>query len=49
MKWVSAVSEHRFLKYAVAECAEKIRAEMGGRGSGFGGGVRVAASRRALR
>ena len=31
MKWVSAVSEHRFLKYAVAECAGEIRAVMGGR------------------
>ena len=31
MKWVSAVSEHRFLKYAVAECAGEIRAAMGGR------------------
>lgn len=31
MEWVSAVSEHRFLKYAVAECAGEIRAAMGGR------------------
>ena len=30
MKWVSAVSEHRFLKYAVAECVGEIRAAIGG-------------------
>ena len=29
MKWVSAVSEHRFLKYAVAECAGEIKAALG--------------------
>ncbi len=29
MKWVSAVSEHRFLKYAVAECASEINAALG--------------------
>ena len=31
MKWVSAVSEHRVLKYAVAECAGELRAALGGR------------------
>ncbi len=31
MKWVSAVSEHRFLKYAVAECASEIKAALGSR------------------
>lgn len=29
MKWVSAVSEHRFLKYAVAECASEIKQALG--------------------
>lgn len=29
MKWTSAVSEHRFLKYAVAECAVEIKAALG--------------------
>ena len=29
MKWVTAVSEHRFLKYAVAECAAEIREALG--------------------
>ena len=29
MKWVSSVSEHRFLKYAVAECAGEIKAALG--------------------
>jgi small ligand-binding sensory domain FIST len=29
MKWTSAVSEHRFLKYAVAECAVEINAALG--------------------
>ena len=31
MKWATAVSEHRFLKYAVAECADAIRSAMGER------------------
>ena len=31
MKWVSAVSEHRVLKYAVAECAGELRSALGGR------------------
>ena len=31
MQWASAVSEHRVLKYAVAECAGEIRAALGGR------------------
>ncbi len=31
MKWASAVSEHRLLKYAVAECAEKLEAALGDR------------------
>ena len=29
MKWVSALSEHRFLKYAVAECAREISEALG--------------------
>ena len=29
MKWVSALSEHRFLKYAVAECAREISDALG--------------------
>ena len=29
MKWTSAVSEHRFLKYAVAECAAEIKEALG--------------------
>jgi small ligand-binding sensory domain FIST len=29
MKWTSAVSEHRFLKYAVAECAVEIKEALG--------------------
>ncbi len=29
MKWVTAVSEHRFLKYAVAECATEIKSALG--------------------
>ncbi len=29
MKWVSAISEHRFLKYAVAECAREISDALG--------------------
>ena len=29
MKWVSAVSEHRFLKYAAAECASEISDALG--------------------
>ena len=29
MKWVTAVSEHRFLKYAVAECAIEIKSALG--------------------
>lgn len=29
MKWTSAVSEHRFLKYAVAECAVEINEALG--------------------
>ena len=29
MKWVSALSEHRFLKYAVAECAGEISGALG--------------------
>ncbi len=31
MKWVSALSEHRFLKYAVAECAREISEALGER------------------
>ena len=31
MKWVTAVSEHRFLRYAVAECASEVRSAMGER------------------
>ncbi len=31
MKWVSALSEHRFLKYAVAECAREISDALGER------------------
>ena len=29
MKWVSSVSEHRFLRYAVAECASEIKEALG--------------------
>ena len=31
MKWATAVSEHRFLKYAVAECANAVKAALGER------------------
>ena len=31
MKWATAVSEHRFLKYAVAECASAVKSAMGER------------------
>ena len=30
MKWVSAVSEHRLLQYAVAECASEIENALDG-------------------
>lgn len=31
MKWATAVSEHRLLKYAVAECASEVKAALGER------------------